>query len=324
MMNALELHNVSKTFRAGKNEVVALDGLNLDMQQGKILALLGPNGSGKTTTVRVSCGLLAPDSGQVKVLGKDITKYKSQVLKDIGVLLEPGKGIFQNRTVMENIEYWGLLKGIQDRGQLESKGNELTEFFDLEDKRSTLANALSTGMRQKLSLCCTLVTDPKIILLDEPNVGMDVEASLDLVNRLRWLAREKGCAILVTSHQMDFMEDLCDEAAFISNGRVILRGSIEEVRWMFQRQNYKFTFRRPESDDFDPYARLSGIQSFKTDLPNNMAELIVDSNSTSMNELMKFALDESLEVVALEVVRPSLKECYQMLFAEGVVTNDNH
>ena len=93
---------------------------------------------------------------------------------------------------------------------------------------------------------------------------------------------------------------------------------------MFQQQNYKFTFRLPESDDFDPYARLSGIQSFKTDLPNNMAELIVDSNSTSMNELMKFALDELLEVVALEVVRPSLKECYQMLFAEGVVTNDNH
>ena len=76
-------------------------------------------------------------------------------------------------------------------------------------------------MKQKLSLCCTLVTDPKVILLDEPNVGMDVEASLDLVKRLRWLAEEKDCAILVTSHQMDFMEDLCDEAAFISNGRLI-------------------------------------------------------------------------------------------------------
>ena len=124
---------------------------------------------------------------------------------------------------------------------------------------------------------------------------------------------------------MDFMEDLCDEAAFISNGRLILRGSIEEVRWMFQQQNYKFTFRLPESDDFDPYARLSGIQSFKTDLPNNMAELIVDSNSTSMNELMKFALDELLEVVLLEdSPTEALKECYQMLFAEGVVTNDNH
>ncbi len=320
-MNVLAMSNVSKTFKTGKTEVSALSNLTLNIDEGRILGLLGPNGSGKTTTVKIACGLLMPDSGQVLVLNKDIREHRSYILSNIGVLLEPGKGIYKNITVLENIMYWGLVKGVPDRRILEQRANELTEFFGIESKRTSLAATLSTGMVQKLNLCCTLVTGPKLILLDEPNVGMDVDSSIDLAQKLRSLAQEQGCSVLVTSHQMDFMEDLCDEVAFISDGKMILRGSIDEVRWLFRRKYYKLVFKHEDPLSID-LSGIAGVKSFRHDLPDDMAELIVDSTAANAETLMKFALDASLEVVALELVQPTLKECYQMLFAEGDTSHE--
>lgn len=227
-------------------------------------------------------------------------------------------------TVLENIIYWGIVKGVQNRRELEERAKGLIDFFDLQSKTNILASTLSTGMTQKLNLCCTLVTEPKLLLLDEPNVGMDIESSIDLVKQLRWLAREKGCAILVTSHQMDFMEDLCDEVAFISSGKMILRGTINEVRWLFRKKYCRLVFKCKGPGTIDTSTwELSGISSFRDDLPNNMAELTVDSTSTTVETLMKFAVDRSLEVVSLELVQPTLKECYQRLLANRGETSEN-
>ena len=165
------------------------------------------------------------------------------------------------------------------------------------------------------------MTGPKLILLDEPNVGMDVDSSIDLAQKLRSLAQEQGCSVLVTSHQMDFMEDLCDEVAFISDGKMILRGSIDEVRWLFRRKYYKLVFKHEDPLSID-LSGIAGVKSFRHDLPDDMAELIVDSTAANAETLMKFALDASLEVVALELVQPTLKECYQMLFAEGDTSHE--
>lgn len=323
-MTVLAISRVSKRFRTRDAEVVALDDLSLEIKQGQVLGLLGPNGSGKTTTVKVACGLLTPDSGQVFVLSRDLAKHRSQILGDIGVLLEPGKGIYKNMTVFENIVYWGLVKGVQDRRELERRANALIQFFDLEAKKDSLASMLSTGMIQKLNLCCALVTNPKLLLLDEPNVGMDVESSSDLVRQLKWLAQDQRCAVLVTSHQMDFMEDLCDEVAFISSGRMILRGTIDEVRWLFRQKYYKLVLRcedRSSSIDLSQ-CPLPGVISFRDGLPGDMVELTVDSTSTKVEIILRFALEQSLDVVKLELVQPSLKECYQMLFSRGGAANE--
>ena len=130
-MNVLAMSNVSKTFKTGKTEVSALSNLTLNIDEGRILGLLGPNGSGKTTTVKIACGLLMPDSGQVLVLNKDIREHRSYILSNIGVLLEPGKGIYKNITVLENIMYWGLVKGVPDRRILEQRANEPLSFSAL-------------------------------------------------------------------------------------------------------------------------------------------------------------------------------------------------
>lgn len=323
-MSVLAMSHVSKRFRTRDAEVAALDDLSLDIGQGQVLGLLGPNGAGKTTTVRIACGLLIPDSGQVLVLGKELAKHRSHILGDVGVMLEPGKGIYKNMTVFENILYWGLVKGLQDRRELKQRANALIQFFDLEAKKDSLASTLSTGMTQKLNLCCTLVTRPKLLLLDEPNAGMDLESSSDLVKRLKQLAKDEQCAVLVTSHQMDFMEDLCDEVAFISSGRIILRGTINEVRWLFRQKYYKLVFRRKDGSSSIDLSQcpLPGVVSIRDDLPDGMVELIVDSTSTEVQTILRFALEESLDVVTLELVRPSLKECYQMLFSRGGATNE--
>ena len=130
--------------------------------------------------------------------------------------------------------------------------------------------------------------------------------------------------MLVTPHQMDFMEDRCDEVAFISSGRIILRGTINEVRWLFRQKYYKLVFRRKDGSSSIDLSQcpLPGVVSIRDDLPDGMVELIVDSTSTEVQTILRFALEESLDVVTLELVRPSLKECYQMLFSRGGATNE--
>ncbi len=315
-MTRLTMTHVKKEFVAGKGRVQALQDMTLTLESGKILGLLGPNGSGKTTTVRIACGLLTADSGEVTVLGKDIRKSRSDIVMETGVLLEPGRGIYKNMTALENIVYWGILKGMLNRRKLLERALELLEFFDIEKKKDALSSTLSTGMVQKLNLCMTLVTDPKLILLDEPNVGMDLESSIGLVGKLRHLTETRGCSILVTSHQMDFMEDLCDEVAFISAGKVVQKGTVTEVRWLLRQKHYRLVFEKQGEMRTEHFAGLKTL-AFRDNLPDNMVELILDSSTVDSETLMRFALEHSLGVVALELVQPSLKECYQMMFAEG-------
>lgn len=320
-MLALVMDNVSKRFESPGRTVVAVDRLSLDIERGKILGLLGPNGSGKTTATKMACRLLIPDSGNILVLGQQLAKYHSQLLGRLGVLLEPGKGLYKNKTALENLRYWAIVKGLHNRREIDRRAGELLAFFELEDKKVSLVSTLSAGMGQKLSLCCALITRPELLLLDEPNVAMDVESSSALVGKLRQLAREQGCAILVTSHQMDFMEELCDDVAFISAGRLLHRGPREHVRWLFRQKHYKLVLKplAPGHGGIDASeVNFPGVLSVRNDLPEGMVELNIDSASTRPETLVMLAVERSLEVVRLELVQPSLKECYQRIFAGGV------
>lgn len=201
--------------------LVAVDGVDLTVDGGRIVGLLGPNGSGKTTLIRLLLGLLRPEAGRVEVLGRRVPDRS--LLAEIGYMPQ-SDGLYHELTVWENVRFFGDLYG----GLARARAEEVLELVELADRRGSLVADLSGGMRRRLSLACALVHRPRLLVLDEPTVGVDPALRVAFWSHFRSLAAA-GTTILVSSHVMD-EADRCDELVFMRAGRIIARGSGAELR----------------------------------------------------------------------------------------------
>lgn len=234
---AIRIEHLVKSFRGGDKKLFrAVSDLSLEVRQGEILAFLGPNGAGKTTTIKMILGLIRPDQGQITVNGLDVEQHQAAVLRQVGAVLEGNRNIYWDLTVEENLRYWGTLKEVP-LSHLKVKIPELLAFFDLTDKRRTIGKQLSRGMQQKLAIACALIHDPEILLLDEPTLGLDVAAARMVKERVVQLSREHGRTVLLTTHQLDVAQELCQRVAIITRG---------ELRALDETVNLIDTFSRPE------------------------------------------------------------------------------
>ncbi len=217
----------------GRRRVVveALKGVSFGVLKGEVFGLLGPNGAGKTTTVKILCTLLLPDSGTATILGYDVVKDASKVRRIIGVSLTVEKGFYWKLTGKENLKYFGMLYGL-DGKFLEDRVNMLLELVGLrklgvEDK---LYEEYSLGMKARLSLARALLTDPPVIILDEPTLGLDPPSARCLREMLVKLAHEEGKTVLMTTHNMFEAEMVCDRVAIIDRGEIIVMGTVDELK----------------------------------------------------------------------------------------------
>lgn len=234
-MTALEAHNLRKTYRQRGKLVEAVRGVSLSIDAGEVLAFLGPNGAGKTTSIKMIAGLLQPDAGWVKIAGRDPHR-NPQALRMLGAVLEGNRNLYWRLTPEENLEYFGVLRG-STRRAAHRQGLYLLDRFGLLDKRRTPVQALSRGMQQKLALAVALVHQPQLLLLDEPTLGLDVEASQNVKALVRELAKE-GCAILLTTHQLDVAEEISDRVAIIQKGEIIALEPTREIIRRFSGSTY--------------------------------------------------------------------------------------
>ena len=224
----IEAANVSKEFvRKGRKKTIALTQFSMAAEAGSLTALIGPDGAGKTTFLRMVCGLLSPTAGSLQVLGIDVAKEPQRVQELLGYM--PQKfGLYEDLTCQENLNLYADLHGLP-REKRQERFARLLNMTGLSPFTGRLAGKLSGGMKQKLGLACTLVRSPKLLLLDEPTVGVDPLSRRELWAILKQLVEEENISVLVSTAYMDEAE-LCGQVYVLNEGRLLSRGTPEQLR----------------------------------------------------------------------------------------------
>lgn len=221
---AIEITRLVKTYNGAQAPAVA--GVDLTIERGSFFGLLGPNGAGKTTLVSILCGLLAPDSGQVKLAGFDVASDGDDVKRRIGIVPQD-LAIYASLTPQENLRFYGSMMGLTG-GRLQERVGECLRIARLGQYANRRAETLSGGLKRRLSLVIGLIHEPEILILDEPTVGIDPQSRLFIYESLKAM-NVAGMTIVYTSHYMEEVENLCSDIAIIDQGRIIAQGGLAAI-----------------------------------------------------------------------------------------------
>lgn len=283
-MNAIEIVNLSKNYE----KIAALNRMSLNVPEGTIYGLVGPNGSGKTTLIKALVGSLRPNSGSVQVLGLDPLKDKWQLRKQIGYMPQ-SPALYDDLSARDNILFLGKAQDVPD---LNRKVDEILLFAELTTRANDLVRTFSGGMKKRVSLCCTLIHNPRIIFLDEPTAAVDPHLKMQLWMLFRKLA-QSGVTIFVSTHQMDEVL-LCDQVTILRNGEILVVDTPPNILKR-GKTRLKITVNHKE--------RTEVIDSNPKDLANELQKFGLDKNITSV-ELHS----DNIEDVILDIVREKEKE----------------
>jgi linearmycin/streptolysin S transport system ATP-binding protein len=208
-------------------ELVAVDGVAFTARAGEIYGLLGPNGAGKSTTLGCICGLLQPSAGRVRVLAHDVVHDGRQAKERLGVVPQE-LALYEDLSARQNLAYWGAAWGLGGR-ELARRVDEVLEQVGLADRSRESVERFSGGMKRRLNFACGIVHQPRVLLLDEPTVGVDPQSRVRLLELVRAQARD-GVCVLYTTHYMEEAESLCDRLAIIDHGKLLCEGTLTELR----------------------------------------------------------------------------------------------
>ena len=230
-MNIITIDHVCKNYKSKK----ALDNVSLSIKQGELFGLLGVNGAGKTTLIKILCGLTRKTSGTITINNFNLDKEIDKI-KEIIDISPQETSVANNLTVKENLEFFANIYNNNNTKTI----NEIVDIFNLNEVLNQRAKTLSGGYKRRLSIAIALISKPKILFLDEPTLGLDVFARRELWNIIKKL--QKNITIILTSHYLEEIENLCDRVAILSNGKLLKTGTIEEIKQITNTQNFEDAF----------------------------------------------------------------------------------
>lgn len=278
-----------------RREVRASQCISFGIKPGEIFGLLGPNGAGKTTSVKMISGLVRPDAGRVFVDGLHVERKRLEALKRIGVVLEGTRTSIWPLTPYENLIYYGNLKGVKGC-YLKDRARMLLNFIGLKEKTDVQVRRLSRGEKQKLAICIAMISDPKILLLDEPTTGLDVQSSRGIKDKIREITRDYGKSVLVTTHDMNVAQELCDRIGIIDRGQLITCKPTGELLHLFSDQSFEFHLDRRA--DPDSFLDIPGIHEASIqELPGGVFMLVlkIDPIPAARSEALFLVMDRIRE-----------------------------
>ena len=227
MKNSIEIKNLKHCF----GDRTALDNVSYEVQEGEVFALLGPNGAGKTTTIRLLNGLYTPSEGSIRVLGMDPGLQGNDIRRQTGVLTETN-ALYERLTARQNLHFFGTLYGLPESFLLK-RIDEMLEFFALQDRADDSVGTFSKGMKQRLALARALLTNPKILFLDEPTSSLDPESALQVHEMIESIRKHDGHTVFLCTHHLEEAERLADRVAILNKGSLLALGSLTELNQRF-------------------------------------------------------------------------------------------
>jgi sodium transport system ATP-binding protein len=230
-----------KELNTKDDKAIAVDGISFKCEPGRVFSLLGPNGAGKTTTLRMLSTIFKPTSGSVTIAGIDAIKHPEEARKKIG-FLTGSTGLYARLTPNELIEYFGSLYGLP-KNEIIQRKEKLYDLLDMNDFQNKRIGKLSTGMKQKVSICRTMIHDPEVVIFDEPTSGLDVITAENIIKLISDCKKE-GKTVIFSSHIMSEVDLLCDDLAIVHQGKLLYNNSMEEFRKQMTTENLTSEFIR--------------------------------------------------------------------------------
>lgn len=311
-MKVIEIDKLVKKF----DDFVAIDNISLSIDEGEIYGLLGPNGAGKSTTISTICGLIRPSSGDIKIMGTSIKKHDVNIKRKIGLV--PQKiAIYEDFTAKENISFFGELYGLRGR-ELKEAVERALEFVGLKEVKNKKSKEYSGGMLRRLNIACAIVHNPKIIIMDEPTVGIDAQSRNHILDSIKKL-NEEGTTIIYTSHYMEEVESICTQIAIIDHGKVIVEGTKDELKSIVDdKKTLSLTLNSYEEINIEEIKSIKGVLSVYQD--DNLVTINTSKNVNNLDKIINYFTrneisigdigyrEVTLETVFLTLTGRSLRE----------------
>jgi len=302
MIAMIEIEELRKSY----GEVFAVDGISMTARAGEIFGLLGPNGAGKTTTVGCICGLLTPSAGRVKVGGHDVVRDGAAARAQLGMVPQE-VALYDDLSARENLAYWGGAQGLRNP-KLRERIQQVLELAGLEDRAREPVKRFSGGMKRRLNFACGILHSPKVLLLDEPTVGVDPQSRVRLLELVRAEARAGTC-VLYTTHYMEEAETLCDRLAIMDHGKIIAAGTLADLRSLLaERDLLRLT------GVFAPAAArlaIEGIDSVEIlHCDESMLSISLPEASSKLPAIFSALAEAGAEVRGTTLTQPSLESLF--------------
>lgn len=297
-MDTIVVNQIAKSF----GDTKAVKDVSFSVRPGEIFGLLGPNGSGKTTSIRIILDIYQPEHGEITILGGPMTEEK---LNHIGYLPEE-RGLYQDVEVARNLTYLATLKNMT-KEQIDQKLPAWLERFDLSEHQKKKTKELSKGMQQKAQLIAALIHEPEIIIIDEPFSALD-PVNTQLVKDLLIELRDQGKTIIMCTHQMNQVEKLCDRLVLIDHGTVLLEGSLKEVQQRFASNQVLI-----QTDSELPES-LPGVQRIEEE---GLYYRLTPSDGTTPHAILQQLMDQRIGLNSFEIATPTLDEIFIKVVKEG-------
>ena len=280
-MAIIEVENITKRF----NDKLALDNISYEVEEGEVFGFIGPNGAGKSTLINIMTSLLVPDSGTIKICGHDIIKEPIKAKECIGYVTQD-LALLEEMNAYDNLEFFGALYGLRGK-ELKERIKEALRVTGLEETKRKKVKKFSGGMKRRLNIAVSILHHPKVLILDEPTVGVDPQSRNHIFSFIRTICKEWGTTVLYTSHYMEEIEELCKRVFIIDLGKEIAYGNKEEIKASFSSNNKI----RVEADGIngEVLVRLKEIEGVE--------KVLEEDNVLSITINSKFTLSTALSIL---------------------------